>query len=281
MATTAVTSRSSSPNPNVVLRAARLEAQKKQFGRTAPGNRRNLSTLPAQPSRPPQEEEWLQRSPVARMRADRHAAQRYANPGASTPRLQEISNSLRNGDTNQEEDANEIEEQEGRIADENDQAQSLQSATRARSRAKAASRDASQKMMEHAKRQFEKTAAQAKSQLMESGGSLLDEGECLEVVDTIATGKSLTRVALSFFQDGMSEGTKSLLEKLDLPVYKMSDPVGVPSAASTAVQAGKWVSVLFFLIPFVFIFLFLAGGSFADIAHGNVKNALTLLRGSL
>lgn len=279
MATTAVTSRSSSPNPNVVLRAARLEAQKRQLGRTAPGSRRNLSTLPAQPSRPPQEEQWLQRSPVARMRADRHAAQRYANPGASMPRLQEMSNSLRDGDTDQEEDANEIEEQEAQIADENDQAQNLQLAARARSRAKAATGDASQKMMEQVKKQTEKVMAQAEAQGIESAGSLLDEGECLEIVDTIATGKSITRAALSIFQDSMDEPTKSLLTKIQLPMYKMSDFLGGPSASSTIAQAGKWTSVVFVIIPFILIFLLLALGTAANAAHGDLKNALTILRG--
>ncbi len=278
MATTATTSRSSSPNPSVVLHAARLEAKKKQFGRVAPGSRRNLSTLPTRSSRPTQEEQRFPQNPVARMRADRHAVQRYANPGASTPRLQEMSESLREGDTDQEEDANEIEEQESQIADENDQAQSLQSAARARSRAKAANGDASQKMMEQAKKKMEKVMAQAKAQGSESAGSLIDEGEFAEVVDTIATGKSVTRVTLSIFQDSMDENMKLALEKADLPLYKMSDALGGISASSTIAQAGKWSSVLFVILPFILIFFILAYGSIGNAIHGDIQNALTIMQ---
>ncbi|MEK7632850.1 MAG: hypothetical protein AAB473_03590 [Patescibacteria group bacterium] len=280
MAATATSSRTSPSNPSVVLRAARLEAQKKQFGRTAPGNRQGLSMRPTS-SNFAQDEGRFQGNSVARMRADRHAVQRYANPGASMPKLQEMSNSLRDSDTDQEEDANEIDEQEAQIADENDQAQNFQLAARARSRAKAATGDASRKMMDQGKKQLERTFSQAQAQLTESGGSLLDEGQFLEMVDTIATGKSITRATLSIFQGSMSEATKSMLEKFSLPMYKMSDAMGGPSAASTTAQAGKWASVLFFFLPFILIFLLLAFGTAADAAHGNLKNALTVLRGSL
>lgn len=281
MATTAARSRASSPDPNVVLRAARLEAQKKQLGRTASGSRRNLSTLPVQPSRPAQEEQSFQRNPVARMRANRHAVQQYANPGASTPKLQEMSSSLRESDTDQEEDANEIAEQEMQIADENAQAESLQLAARARSRTKAATGDATQKMMEQTMKMAEKVLAQAKAQGIESAGSLIDEGEFAEVVDTIATGKSVTRAVLSIFQDSMDEVTKSLLNKLELPMYKMSDALGGISASSTIAQAGKWTAVLFVIIPFFLVFTMLAYGSIGSVVKGNLTNAYTLMKGAL
>lgn len=273
MAATATSSRSASPNPNVVLRAARLEAQKRQLGRTAPGSRRNLSTLPAQPSRPPQEEQWLQRSPVARMRADRHAVQRFANPGASTPRLQEMSSSLRDGDTDQEDDANDIEEQEAQIADENDQAQSLQLAARARSRAKAATGDASQKMMEQAMKKGQELLEEVKAEITSKAGAA-DDGELLLVANTVLTGMSVTRSVMGIFSETLQK-YNVILSKVGLPIPKHLKMIG---GAGTAFEVALYVSIICILL-FILVFFFLTYGTIANAIHGDVKNALTILRG--
>lgn len=280
MAATA-TSPSPSSNPGAALRAGRLSALRDRSGRTGRGNLRGLNMMQPTQSRRQDDIGSMQGSRLTEMRASRHAAQRYANPGAATPRLQETSNALREGDTDQEEDADEIEEQAAVIADENDAAQTMQLAARARSRTKAVSDDAAQKMMQQAQKKGEEFIAEVKLELTSKGLSTIDWGNKGAILDTIGTAISGVRSGLSFFQDGMSEQTKDMLTKMGLPMMSMTKGLGPIAPAATATQFGKWTVIVFVLIPYLFLFTVLTYGSIASVVKGNLTNAYTLMQGVL
>lgn len=275
------TSSSASSNPGAALRAGRLSSMRDRMGRTGRGAMLGLSMMQAAPAFQRDEEPSFQNNRVAEMQASRHTAQRYANPGAMTPKLQETSNALREGDTDQEQDADEIDQQASEIADENDAAQTMQLAARARSRTKAATGDATQKMMQQAQKKGEELLAEAKLEITSKGLSGIDWGNKGAILDTIGTAISGIRTALSIFQDGMSEQMKDALTKMGLPMMKMSKGFGAIAAAATVAQYGKWSTIVFVIIPFFFVFIILAYGSIGSIIKGDLTNALTLMRGAL
>ncbi len=258
-ATATIQSRSS--NPNVVLRAARLEAEKKRIGRTASGDRMGLSMRPAAPSSS-QNEERFQSNPVARMRSRRHADQRYANPGASMPMLQEMSASLRNGNTGQEADADEIDQQAMQIADENADAQTLQLAARARSRTTSAGDDAAQKMIEQGMKKAEEIMKEIEKEVPTKAGSL-EKGWFLLLINTTLTSTSIVRSIMGIFSENLKK-YDPILTKVGLPVPKHLKLVG---GWGTIIQVILYMAVVA-VILFINMFQVLLFASISDALSG-------------
>lgn len=274
MAATATISRPSSPNPSVVLRAARLEEQKKRIGRMGSGDRRGLSMRPT-PSNPAQEVERFRGNPTARIRADHHAIRRFANPGAMMPALREMSTSLREGDTGQEEDANDIDQQAVQIADESDAAQTMQLAARARSRTKSTSENAAQKMMEQAMKKGEELMDELKAEVTSKAGAA-DDGELLLIANTALTGMSILRSFMGIFSESL-EKYNVVLSKVGLPVPKHLKLIG---GMGTIAEIGIYLAVVF-VILYILTFLALMYGTAGDILNGNLTNAYTVMKAAL
>ena len=143
----ATASRSSSTRPGAQLRTGKLESLRERTGRFGRGALLGMSMLGSHPAFQRDDAGPSRRDPVAQMHEGNHAMARFANPGAMSPKLQGISNSLREGGTGQEADADEIDEQSAQIADESDAAESMALAARAKSRMKAATSDGEGKEM--------------------------------------------------------------------------------------------------------------------------------------
>lgn len=267
-------------NPQTALRAGRLSSMRDRMGRTGRGALMGLSMLGAMPSSQRDDAPSFQNNPVAQMRADRHTTQRYANPGAMTPRLQEMRSSLEQEDTDQDDDSQEIDDA-AQFADENDAAETMQLAARARSRVKAASTDTEQQIAEQIQKKTEELIAEVKTEISAKGMSVVDEGEMAEAVDTVGVGMSAVRWIVTLFKDSMNENTKTLLTRAGFPVIKMGTGLGEVSAVGSIMQATKWASVVFVIIPFLIVFTLLSYGSIGSFLHGGAKNALKLMQAAL
>ncbi len=274
MASPAAVSRTASAQQSIALRAARLEAQKKYMGRTASGNRRGLSTQSVSTQRKTAGSSTTQ-DRMRQFNASRHAAQRYAAPSRTIPSLQETSASLRESDTDQEDDADELEAYAAQIADENDEAETLQLGLRARSRAKSATEKSAQKSLEKHMKEIEQLTAEMKSFATNKGMSLFGQGEELEVADTTGTTMSFVQWGMTFFKDSISDDQKTMLAKVGLPI---NDKFKIGADLGTVVQALAMTAKITFIL-FLVVFIFLTFTYAHEVIGGVITTARQLLLG--
>ncbi len=239
-------------DPSAALRQGTMSSRRarvRRAGQTIPLPQPILSSTVRENTAPPYD-------PVAKLRAHRHAAQRDVNPGASAPQLQTLATSVR--DEGDEEDhiaADELDESADAIADEAAQAEDLSMLSRAKSRLKAETDEGMQKIMQKGQKELEKLIANLKTEGSAKFASAADEGEGLEIADTIGTAVSVGHAALSIFQDSFDTHTKDLLAKQGFPMLHMSNPLDVAIIAGTNMQILKWSFMVTVLIPFCLVFI--------------------------
>lgn len=255
MATTAATSRSVSSSPSATLRAGKVSALRNRMGRFGRRAAVSLSMMQAVPQTRIDEGAY-RTDPVAQLAASRHTAQRYANPAAMMPNLRATQAESRVEFTDRSAEEDEEMEQMAHIADENDAAQSMAGAIRARSQARSAQSDADQNLFQRMQAEVEEMFAAWKSQLIEKGLSVVDQGEMLEIGDAAGNTTSFAHQLLNFFSTGLSDNTKHVLTKAGFPIFKKGSAVEIFAKVGTIIQffamSGKIVLVLF-IVTFVIL----------------------------
>ncbi len=84
------------------------------------------------------------------------------------------------------------------------------------------------------------------------GASLVDEGEFIEIVDTLGVALSTYQAVITIFNDSVPEQIKSRMPVPPLDFSKSA--ADVASAAGTISQLMKWTLIVFVLVPFVIAF---------------------------
>lgn len=243
-------------DPSAALREGYMSSLRSRMGRTGRAAMLGLSMMQAGPSAAQDIDEAPQRDRVAELQANRHTAQRYANPGASAPRLQELAASVRDeGDEEDVEAADSIDESAEDIAEEAAETEDLSMLSRAKSQLKAKADEGMKKMMDKGKKEVEKMTANLKTEGAAKFASTADEGEGLEIADTLGTGVSVGHATLSIFQDSFDDRTKDMLAKAGYPMLQMSNPLDVAIIAGTNMQILKWSFMVTVLIPFCITFI--------------------------
>ncbi len=260
----------SSASIGAQLRAGQISAVRDRVGRTGSGDFQGLSTL--QPSAIPSSEGA---NPIIRMNQSRQAMNRFANPGGNMPNLQVTSETLREAGTGQESDADDIDQQMASVADENQQAQSMSLAARAKSRAKGATEDATKKTADMLKKKFEEFMAEAKAEAISKSGPV-DEGEVLLLWNGSMTFISVVRSFLGIFSESMKK-YNVLLNKLGIPIPNKLKVIG---GAGTVGEFGLFCGLVMILFCLC-IFLFYALGTANDAYQHPTGAAAAQLRRAL
>ncbi len=193
---------------------------------------------------------------IAELRARRHAAQRRLSPSASTPQLQIMANDLRND--SDEEDAiaaSALEESMHDIEEESAQVEDLSQMSRTQSALKRQQEDAKRSLMNKGKKELERMISNLKTEGSAKMASAGDQGELLEVADTLGTGTSVAHLGISLFKDSFDDRTKNILAKMGFPMLSMSNALDVTIVAGTQMQILKWSFMVTILIPFCIIFI--------------------------
>lgn len=265
-------------DPSAVLREGRMSSVRSSAGRR--GNTAatlGLSMMQTAPNAGQDFDTMPPRDRAAELRAGRHAAQRYANPGASVPQFQALAASVRDeGDDADHITADALDESADDIADEAEEAENLSMLSRARSRLKSEADVGMQNMMQRGQKELEKTLANLKTEGSAKFASAADEGEGLGLVDTLGTAVSVGHEALSMFQDSFDQPTKDLLAKQGFPILDPSNALDLAIMAGTRMQVLKWSFVVMILIPFCIVFVVMAAISSCQ-ADFVCKNGVGLL----
>lgn len=253
-----------SQDPGATLRMDYMSSLRSRIGRKGRVAMLGLSMMQASPMMP--EENTMQRDPVAELQAGRHSAQRYANPGASAPLLQMATESLRNeGDEQDQEAADDIEESVDNIAEEASQAEDTSLTARAKSEIKSKANKAFADIKEKGMKEFQKTMAKAKTEGIAKFASVADDGEFVEIPDTLGTGVSILHAGLSIFQDSMDNKTKDTLTKLGLPMLKMDNAFDLAIITGTNMQVLKWSAIVVVILPFCVVFIVMTIGAMCKV----------------
>ena len=195
---------------------------------------------------------------IAEFRARRHDAQQRLTPGASTPQLQAIANDLRNdGDEEDAIAASELEESMNDIGEESAQADDLSQMSKTQSALRQQQENAQQSLMNKGQKELERIISNLKTEGPAKMASAGDQGELLEVADTIGTGTSVVHIVLSFFQDRFDDRTKDALAKIGFPMLDMSKFLDTCVVAITPMQVFKWSFMVTVLAPFCIIFVYM------------------------
>jgi hypothetical protein len=249
-------------DPSAALRMGYMSSLRSRVGRTGRAAMLGLSMMQAAPSMAGRTDEGPQRDPVAELNLHRHSAQRYANAAISAPRLQELSSSIRDeGDEEDQAAADELDTSTEAIADEAAQADDLSLLARTKSQLKAKADEGMQKMMEKFNKEIEKQTRNLQTEGSAKFASGADEGEFLEIADTIGTGVSVGHAALSIFQDSFDEKTKEAFSRAGFPMLHMSNPLDVAIVAGTNMQIFKWSFMVVVLIPFCVVFIVMSAAT--------------------
>ncbi len=219
----------------------------------------------------------FRRDPQAEFSARRAAMRKFQYPGNATPKLQEMSSALREGGTDQEADADQIDQESAQIADESNAAENMSLAARARSRAKAAADDGMQKMMDMAKKEAQKMAPELATQGTAFGLSAGGQGEDLEMADLTGIAISVARVVVTVLPPS-DEKLKFALEKFGLSPIKMGKiiPIGELSIAGFATQVAAFVGKCT-IVASLLIFIVFAYGSIINNFGTVASNTLQIL----
>ncbi len=233
-----------------------MSSLRSRVGRTGRATMVGLSMMQAAPAVGRDIDEAPRRDRVADFQAHRHAAQRYAHAAVSAPQLQELSSSIRDeGDEEDQAAADELEESAEDIADEAAQTEDLSMLSRARAQLKAKADEGMEKMLDKGRKELEKTFQNLQTEGQAKYGSAIDEGELLELVDTVTTAVSVGHVGVSIFKDSFDERTKEALMHAGYPVLEMSNPLDVAIIAGTNMQILKWSFMVTVLIPFCIVYI--------------------------
>ena len=184
-------------------------------------------------------------------RAHRKIMLGHQYPGKAMPRLQEMSNSLHEGDSNDVEAANNIDNYVDEIADESDAAPSLATAARARSGAKSAKSDGIDKMMEKMKKDFQAWVNEFMAELKTKAG-VADQGEGFLLGNLVGLSASIGRSFIGLFSASL-EKYSPLLEKIGMPIPKKLKIVG---AAGTAFQFFLFTGLIIILSGILIFIIF-------------------------
>ena len=257
-----------STDPGVALRAGKLSSLKDRMGKTGRTATMALSLMQAVPS-PAVENEALQHDRVAELQASRHQANKFTTPGRSTPNLQLVTESLRsNGDEEDMESANEIEQsfedfanEEQNYAEQSAQNEDQSNQSKIKSQIKAKADDAMQAMIDKGRKEIKETIKKVTTEGTAKTASASDWGEGLGIVDTAGLAFSSTHLAVSVFQNGLNEQTKTILSALGMPVMKPDSIVDITTTVGTVMQAIKWSALVMIIFPFLVIFTLMAGYS--------------------
>lgn len=243
-------------DPSAALRQGYMASLRTRTGRTGRAAMLGLSMMQATPSTARDVDEMPQRDRVAELQASRHTAQRYANPRANMPQLQELSNDIReDGDEADLTASYDMDESIEDMAEQASQADDLSMLSRVKAQMKAKKDEGMQKMMDKGRKKLEKTTANLKTEGAAKFASAADQGEGFEVADLAGTAVSVGHATLSIFQDSFDETAKDMIAKQGLPMLQMSDPLDVAIVAGTNMQV-LWTSFkITVLIPFCVIFL--------------------------
>lgn len=298
MATVSVSQSSGMQTPSAILRSGRVAAQQ---SRTQPtrkveppslrrrsniGTTRALSMMPAAQAAPEREDSALARNPLAQFNANRHRVQQFNNPSAGLPSLQAQASELEEG--GDEEDvaasANLLSAGDD-IAQEAEEQEDISSRALTQSRLRAQAEQGLQDLKKKSAKQLEKFMQKATREGAAKTASAADWGEAGEIVDSAGTGYSTANVVLSIFQDGMSDETKSMLERGGIVFLKPSEDGDVLIAAGTAMQLGKWFTIVGVFLPYLIILTVTTFTAIADqicsyvpfVNCGTVMNAFTSL----
>lgn len=236
---TATAPRPSPARIGAQLRTDQHSSRLSAAGRFGNNSTRGLSTMPSSMVAERADVSSFRSNPEAQFSAKRTAMRKFQYPGNAMPKLQEMSSALRESDTDQESDANEIDQQAAQIADESDTAESMSLAARARSRAKSATSDGMQKMMDMAKKEMEEIMAEVKAELTSKAGPL-DEGELLLLGNTTLTSMSIVRSFMGIFSASLKKYSP-ILNKIGMPIPNKLKIIG---GAGTAFQFFLWTGLL-------------------------------------
>ncbi len=255
MATAAAVSRPASSSPSATLRAGKMAALRARIGRFGRGAVVGLSMMQAVPQTRIDEGAY-RTDPVAELAAHRHTAQRYANPAAMMPNLRATQAEAHPEFADRSAEEGEEMEQMAHIADENDAAQSMAGAIRARSQARSAQSNADQNLFQRMQAEVEEMIMAWKSQFMEKGLSVVDQGEMLEFGDAAGNTTSFAHQLLNFFSSSLSDNTKRVMTKAGFPIFKKGSAVEIFAKVGTIIQffamTGKILLVMF-LVTFVIL----------------------------
>jgi len=256
-----------SQDPSAALRMGYMSSLRSRIGRKGRGAMFALSMMQAGVTMPENNEDSsMRRDPVADLQAGRHAAQRYANPGASAPLLQMATESLRNeGDEQDQEAADDIEESVDNIAEEAAQAEDTSLTARAKSELKNKANKAFDDIKEKGMKEFQKTMAKAKTEGVAKFASAADDGEFVEIPDTLGTGISVLHAGLSIFQDSMDNKTKEMFTRLGLPMLKMNNALDLAIITGTNMQILKWSAIVVVILPFCVVFIIMTIGALCKV----------------
>lgn len=115
---------------------------------------------------------------------------------------------------------------------------------------------------EQAMKELRKFLEKRKTDLIAKGASTIDEGELIEILDTIGVAVSAYQLVVTIFKDSIS---KELLDRMPVQPLEFEKSAGdVASAAGTIMQLLKWTIMVFVLIPFVIAFQITAVYAFCD-----------------
>lgn len=98
-----------------------------------------------------------------------------------------------------------------------------------------------QEMLKELKQFFQKR----QTDLAAKGCSLIDEGELVEIIDTVGVGISTYQVVISIFKDSLPEHMKG--QALDFA----KSSADVASGAGTIMQLMKWTVLVFVVLPYI------------------------------
>lgn len=205
-----------------------------------------------------------QRDRVAELRAYRHQAQRFANPGRIAPNLQAMNSSLAEDTDDDEEggfDAQQAQDDDEmqQIADEAkaiEQGEGLSALARVKSRIKGQAEDASQKMAQKIVEEAKERMNAVVVDVSADTATGVDQGNMLLIPSTAGVGIKATRVGLSIIlKDSLSPTMKKGMSHFGIPVMSMTKITDVFAYVGFIMQAIDWTAIAAFLLPFVVILL--------------------------
>lgn len=115
---------------------------------------------------------------------------------------------------------------------------------------------------EVAMKELQKFLEKRRVDLVAKGASTLDEGELLEIIDTIGVALSAYQTVVTIFKDSIPEAVRDRMPVQPLEFEKSA--ADVASAAGSIMQYLKWTIVVFVLIPFTIAFQITAVYAFCD-----------------
>ncbi|MCR4312336.1 MAG: hypothetical protein NUV56_03560 [Candidatus Uhrbacteria bacterium] len=111
------------------------------------------------------------------------------------------------------------------------------------------------KGFDQALEEIKKMFARRSTDLISKGASIIDEGEFVEILDSIGVAVSTYQVVITIFEDSIPDKVK---KQMRVP------PADIPTKAMTIMQYMKWFLMVFVLIPFCISFQITAFVAFCD-----------------